>query len=77
MGLLLQQGRPHGRYEPIGLLGRSPDECRRRAEQCRDLVDSCLTEEAAQILNALAVDLDLLAVELESRRPTLVGSGRN
>lgn len=48
------------------LLDESPAECRLRASQCRDLVDSCCTAEAAAILRDRAAELEARATNLES-----------
>jgi hypothetical protein len=77
MSLLFQDGGQLGRQRNLSMLERTPQEFRRRAADCRELAETCLTEEAHQILNDLAADLDCKAKKLEesSDKPVL-GGGR-
>jgi hypothetical protein len=65
MGSLFQADSQLTRSRTMARLGNNPEEFRRRAAECRDLAETCLTAEAERILVELAVDLDREAAQLE------------
>lgn len=53
------------RCQTVYLLGRNSQELRKREATCRELAETCLTEEARLILGDLADDLGREASEFE------------
>jgi hypothetical protein len=72
---LLQPDALSNRQKP-SVFSHDSRECRRRAQQCRELAKSCLTGEAASVLKEIATDLDHQADHLETKGRNPVGSGR-
>lgn len=65
MGALFRDEGQLARLKPLPRVRRTPQDIRRRADECRELAGSCLTEEAEQVLRELALDLDREASQLE------------
>jgi hypothetical protein len=75
MGALFQDDAQLSRFRSLAIIGKSPQEFRRRAVECRELADTCLTSEAQQVLLDLASGLNEEADKLEARKAS-VGGGR-
>lgn len=78
MGSLFQDDGQLCRYRSLSMLERTPQEFRRRAAECRELAEACLTNDAERFLIDLAADLDREASKLDeiSDKPVL-GGGRS
>lgn len=65
MGALFRDEGQLARLKPLPKVRKTPQDIRRRAEECRELAGTCLTPEAEQVLRELAFDLDREASQLE------------
>lgn len=75
MGSLFKDDGQLGRHRTLSMLEREPQNFRQRAVQCRELAETCLTEDAERILNDLAADLDREAFRLEEASCRQVAGG--
>ena len=77
MGSLFEDDGQLGRFRTLSMLEQSPHAFRRRAAQCRELGQTCLTADAEQILSDLAGDLEREAAQLELKSAlSVIGGGR-
>ena len=76
MGSLFQADGQLTRFRSLSTLGKSPQDFRRRAAECRELAQTCLTEDAGRILSDLADDLEREAYRLEEPTGAIAGGGR-